>query len=416
MLQLSGNSFVACDQQSCNNSKDFDLTDESDIRLEYDPLEIQESVCFYLESEFRNSESSSLPFESSSFGFDPAENLTNKEDLQRQFEDIRSASQKLLVENSTQSCSISRIGNNKGVKRKTDEILDFDCDTNTHQLTMEDIYTQDKCPSTSSNSCSPVNKGTSGMKNLKPTTSRGISDVSPTTSLGNSHELGIPLCDFTAVPRVCEKLTTLKECTQENLFVNILFVVHQVNDTREVQVKSGVNAGSFVALSSLVIADESKSCFKITLWREASKWTDKITPGDFAVATSMKIGKWRDEYVAQTTFNSGFYNLHQPKGLLSNNCLKLVSQIRLDALVRWVRSEHPYLLVTYHTKKSVEFTEIPQLRDNTLVHYRGRLISIHRNSSSSSTYRFGGQQLTKITAGKCYCQSLSVFVAYVTQA
>ena len=207
--------------------------------------------------------------------------------------------------------------------------------------------------------------------------------------------------DF-AVPRVCDKLTVLKECTQENALVNLLFVVIQVNDTREVQVKSGVNAGSFVALSSLVVADESKSCFRVTLWREASKWTDKISAGDFAVATSIKVGKWREEFVGQTTFSSGFYNLHQPKGLLSNICLKLASQGRLDALVKWARTEHPYLLAGPLTKTNVEFTHIPQLRDNTLVHFRGKLISVHRTSPSSSTYRFGGQQLTKITAGEWY--------------
>ena len=265
---------------------------------------------------------------------------------------------------------------------------------------MEDIFTQEKYPSTSSDSCSPVNKENFGKKSLKLTTSRGSSDVS-SASVDDAREIGIPPCDLT-VPRVCEKLTALKECTQENSLVNILFVVIQVNDTREVKVKSGVNAGNFVALSSLVVMDESKSSFKLTLWREASRWTEKITPGDFAVATSIKVGKWRDEYVGQTTFNSGFYNLHQPKRLLSDSCLKLVSQERFDALVRWVQSQHPYLLAAYHTERKVEFTEISQLRDNTLVHFRGKLISVHRASPSSSTYRFGGQQLTRVTAGKCY--------------
>ena len=349
-----------------------------------------------------NAESSSLPFELS-FGFErechSSDDVTNKESLQKEFDEIRSASQRLLVEDSAGSSSISSDDGNRGLKRKTDKINEFALDSNIHQLTMEDVYTQDKYPSTSSESCSPINKGHVGRKSLKSATSRGSSDVSP-TSLDNAHELGIPSCNFT-VPRVCEKLTALKECNQENSLVNVLFVVIQVNDTREVQVKSGINAGNFVALSSLVVADESKSSFKLTLWREASRWTEKITSGDFAVATSIRVGKWRDEHVGQTTFNSGFYNLHQPKRLLSNNCLKLVSQERLDALVRWVRSQHPYLLATYHTKRNVEFTEISQLRDNTLVHFRAKLISVHRDSPSSSTYRFGGQQLARITAGKC---------------
>lgn len=389
---------MVCDQQGCNSSRDVELTDESDIRLEYDPLAVQESVCFYLDSEFRNSNNSSMPSQSS-FGFETefhiTDNFRNKDGLQKEFEDIRSASQKLLVENSAGSCSISSGDDNiRGVKRKAEEFLNVD-HANTHQLTMEDIYTQDKCPSTSSDSCSPANKG-GRMKSSMPMTSRGSSDVS-STSLDSARELRT--CDF-MIPKVSEKLTLLKECTKENSIVNMLFTIIQVNDIRDVQVKSGVSAGSFVALSSLVVADESKSCFKLTLWREASRWTERITPGDFAVATAIKIGKWRDEYVGHTTFNSGFYNLHQPKASLSNSCLKLVSQARLHSLVMWVRSEHPYLLAVSHTKKNVEFTEIPQLRDNTLVHYRSKLISIHSTSSSTSTYRFGGQQLTKITAGK----------------
>ena len=395
-LKLSGNSFVLCDQQSSNNRGD-DLTEESDIRLEYEPLAIQESVYCYLESEFKSTESSSQPAESS-FGFETgllaADESSCKENLQKEFEGIRCASQRLLVENGAQSSSVSSNEDKRGVKRKNDKLLDFDCVNDAHQLTMDDIYTQDKLPSSSSDSCSPINK-----TSKKKMTSRVSTTVSPRCFDSTNGQSSF----YPAVPRVCDKLTCLKDCTTENSLVNILFVVIQVNDTRDVQVKSGTSAGSFVAVSSLLVADESKSCLKLTLWREASRWTDKITPGDFAVATSIRVGKWRDEYVGQTTFNSGFYNLHQPKTILSDICLKLVSQERLDTFVRWVRSEHPYFFAVSRVKKNVEFTDIPQLRDNTLVHFRGKLISVHRTSPSSSTYRFGGQQLTKITAGKCYC-------------
>ena len=392
------------DQQSCSGSRDVELTSESEIMLEYDPLAIQESVCFYLESEFRNSESSSLPLELS-FGFNTeCHSVDNLSDLQKEFEDIRSASQRLLVENSARSSSISSDDCYRGVKRKTNKSQDYCCNSDTHQLTMEDVYTQDKNLSTFCDSCSLINKASGRRKISKPMTSQGDANVSPTIINHKACDPGVSSHDF-AVPRVCDKLTVLKECTQENTLVNLLFVVIQVNNTREVQVKLGVNAGSFIALSSLVVADESKSCFKLTLWREASTWADKISAGDFAVATSIKVGKWREEYVGQTTFSSGFYNLHQPKSLLSNNCLKLVSQGRLDSLAKWARTEHAYLFTASLTKRKVEFTQIPSLCDNTLVHFRGKLISVHRTSPSSSTYRFGGQQLTRIKAGECYCVS-----------
>ena len=406
-LQLSGNSFVPYDEQSSTNT-DNDLTEESDIRLEYEPLVIQESICVYLESEFKNTENSSKATESS-FGSETGLNTAGKnassESLQREFEDIRCTSQKLLIENGARSSSVSSDEHKRGIKRKSCKLSDFDGDANAHQLTMEDIYTQDKCPSTSSSdTCSPIHKRAATCKKV---TSQVSSSVSP-KSMDSRCKLENPsFYYYSTVPRVCDKLTALKDCTTENSLVNIMFVVIQVNDTREVQIKSGVSAGSFVAVSSLLVADESKSCFKLTLWREASRWNDKITPGDLAVATSIKVGKWREEYVGQTSFNSGFYNLHQPKTLLSSICLKLVSQERLNALVKWVQTEHPYFFVSSHVKRNVAFTEIPQLLDNTLVHFRGKLISIQRTSPLSSTYRFGGQQLTRITAGKQYYVTVS---------
>ena len=286
------------------------------------------------------------------------------------------------------------------MKRKNDKLLNSDCETNAHQLTMEDIYTQDKCPSTSSESGSPAVTKATGSRQVKSRMEYNVTSK----SLGSVHEAEYPLFSST-VPNVCDKLTRLKDCTTENSLVNIFFVVTQVNDIRDVQIKSGTNAGSFVAISSLLVADESKSCFKLTLWREASRWTDKITTGDLAVVTSIKVGKWRDEYVAQTSFNSGFYNLHQPKARLSSSCLRLVSQERVNALATWARSEHPYFFGAPCTKRKVQFTEIPHLHDNTLVHFCGRLMSVNRVSPTSSTYRFGDQQLTKIIAGKHYLLS-----------
>ena len=384
---------MRCEQQFSSN-KDYDLTEESDLRLEYEPLAVQESVCLYLESEFKNTDHTSQPTESSSFGFETGCHIAHSENvvagnLQGEFEDIRCTSQRLLIENGARSSSMSSDEDKKVIKRKFDALGSFDCDTDTHQLTMEDVYTQEKFPSASSSeTCTPIHK--------EDTTTKTTAEVSSSVKqrINHAQELG-----NNAVPKVCNTLTAFKDCNVENALVNILFVVIQVNDTREVQIKSGSSAGTFVAVSSLLVADESKPCFKVTLWREASRWTEKVMPGDFAVATSIKIGKWRDEFVGQTTFKSGFYNLHQPRRLLSNICLKLVSQERFNALVKWVRTEHPYFFGASTLKRKVAFTEIAQMLDNTLVHFRAKLTSIHESSPSSSTYHFSGQQLTKIIAG-----------------
>lgn len=402
-FSFNENSNVVCDRKVHNNGNDVELTDESDVTIEYDPLAIQESVCFYLESEFKNVENISSSSSSQPFGSDAEFHIPDDEHasshsdaLQKEFEDIRSASQKLLVDDRAESFSSSRGDidhDSRGLKRKAEEYQNLD-HIDTHQLTMEDIYTQDKYLS-SSDSCSPAKREARIPISIS---CRGSLNGSFQND-NNSHEHGSSPCVL-MVPKVSGNLTLLRDCTEENSIVNMLFIVTQVNDIRDVQVKSGVSDGNFVALSSLVIADDSKSCFKLTLWREASRWTEKINPGDFAVATAIKIGKWRDEYVGKTTFNSGFYNLHQPKATLSKGCLNLVSQVRLNSLVTWVRSEHSYLLTGDHLKKNVEFTEITHLHSNTLVHFRGKLISVHRASSSSNIYHSGVQQLTKISTGK----------------
>lgn len=374
-------------------SSESDLTEASDIRLDYDPLAIQESVYYYLESEFNSNNSSSMPVTQSSFGFETAlpntaGNIEGEVPLQKEFEDLRCASQRLLAEHDTFSSSVE---DGRGLKRKRDKSPSCESMTDAHLLTMEDVYTQDIYLSSSGKSRSPAT--TTQRKQIKlfsdPDLSSKPSD--PDKEFGGFV--------MNTVPKVCDELTLLKDCTTENAIVNIAFIVVQVNHPRDVKIKSGANAGSFVAVSSILVADESKSCFKVTLWREASRWVDRVSAGDFAVATGVKVGKWRDEYVGQTTFKSSFYNLHQPKSVLSHACLKLVSQERANNLSGWARSEHPYLFAVSRVKKAVELTEIAQLRDNTLVNFRGKVISVCMNSTST-TYRFGDQQLAKITVGK----------------
>lgn len=378
---------------SFNNNED-DSTDDSNIMLEYEPLAIQESVHFYLESEFHSTESSSLLTAQSSFGFvtgmhNTTDEIENNEALQKEFDDVRCASQRLFVEHgSPRSIDTSSDEDRKSVKRKRDKGSSCECKTDEHQLTLEDIYTQDKYPSNFSNSHSPVT--TNRRKQVK------ILGTSFKSHKSSDIDKKCKNFALNTIPKVFNDLTPFKDCITENSVVNILFLVTQVNETRDVKIKSGTNAGSFVAVSSLLIADESKSAFKLTLWREASSWTDKICIGDFAVATGVKVGKWREEFVGQTTFKSSFFNLHQPETILSNACLRLVSQERFNSIFRWARSEHPYFFAVSRVTRTVEFTEMARLRDNTLVHFRGKVMSVH-GTSASSTYRFGDQQLSKIT-------------------
>ena len=182
---------------------------------------------------------------------DATDEIASKENLQKEFEDIRCASQRLLVENGARSSSVSSDEDRTGIKRKSEKLLNFDCGTDAHQLTMEDIYTQDKWQSTSSESCSPIAKPARNNQSLL-----GVGCNNSPKRFDNANELEHFSFNST-VPKVFDKLTALNECTTVNSLVNILLVVIQVNDCRDVQIKSGTNAGSFVAVSSILVADES---------------------------------------------------------------------------------------------------------------------------------------------------------------
>lgn len=107
-----------------------------------------------------------------------------------------------------------------------------------------------------------------------------------------------------------------------------------------------VQAHQTVAMASLVVADPSLSHFKITLWREAAEWAERITAGDivvfysepsssacyigfmcvcvfscamvtmsFSFRTGMRLKLWRGEVLSHTTMTSRVLNLHQIESL-----------------------------------------------------------------------------------------------------
>lgn len=370
---------------------------------------------------------------------------------------------KLLKEKQRTSRNISMIAKNAGEsssrKRKVNEkITSRVCFDDTHPMTDEDVYTQQQTPNSETNctavgntsdhtnaphpssnqearslpiaksfqssSSSELSKEQAPMSTSKgqylPQSSSSSSLSKSQSSASSTKAQSLPTLESSiegtsshqaqkktrsfALPKISDKFSNIADCSPRKSLVNICVVVLQVNPIKEIQIKSGHNAGQFIPLSSIIVSDTTKTHFKLTLWRQASSWTEKIVAGDIIVATAIRIEKWRDEYIGQTTFNSSFYNLHQPQKPLSDAWLQIVAQCHLDKLMTWASNMYGYLFRKTPTSPSVKYTRISEFQNNTLVHFRGVLKSVCAltDKSKRNTYKFGSRTLPKIRAGRMF--------------
>ena len=311
---------------------------------------------------------------------------------QAEFELITATSQRLMLQtqcyfDSDTSCSLSEPGCATNAKTLYPDCIreDVKVDSATHRFTADDFYTQNW----------PIDsQSTSVMLDSTSTTSATSERHSDSSKSSDNMTEFRP-----TVPDVADRLTKLANCTQEDSIVNIFFIVIQVNPVREIKIKTGINVNQFVSLSSVLAADESKSLFKITLWREAARWTEKMNPGDLVDATGIKIQKWRDEFIGQTIYHTGFFNLHQPVNPLSPHWLRVVTQQRLNELIAWSKKEHHYLFRSKE-RAVVQFKKIDDLRDGEIVHFRGLLAAVNTFTGSKNAYSFGSRQLSRISLGE----------------
>lgn len=404
---------------------DSEVSASGGIVLDYDPEFVQESVNSYLDQEFFQTNQTtalrnSLTHLESVFTQDRVGSFDR---LQREYEAVNFESQLLL------KYSISDGSSSRGSSRERGL-----GDDNTHQLTDEDVYTQvstreglkydDKTTSISSlekrhkspplfsqaTSKSSTKEDEKATKNFEETTTTGEPSAAPKETAGplepgaSKTQTNFVSKRIRALPNISDKLTYLAQCNKLNDLVNVCVIVLQVNPVREIQIKSGRNKGEYIPLSSIIVADVSKSHFKLTFWRQASRWTDRIVPGDIIIATAIRIETWRNENIGQTTFHSCFYNLHQPVKPLSRDWLHLVSQERLDELLKQAGQDYSYLFrnAVSATRQPVKFARISEMKNNTLVHFRGvlRKVEVMANQTTDGTYRFGNQRLPKIRIGK----------------
>ncbi|XP_031561539.1 shieldin complex subunit 2-like [Actinia tenebrosa] len=428
-LKFDGQKFVNDDEATTQKDlkiqnsirTDSEVSTSGGIVLDYEPELVQESVNSYLDQEFFQANQTTA-FCNSLTRFESVltqDKVGSFDRLQREYEAVNFESQ-LLLRNSILDWPFSR-GSSR-VRAQSDELMLND---NTHQLTEDDVYTQ-VCtreghddnnasflsthkspplfsPATSETVAKGVEKETT---NLEDTTVVGEPNEAPQETAGplqpdtSKTQTIVVSRHGCTLPNIFDKLTYLAQCNKLKDLVNICVIVLQVNPVREIQIKSGRNKGEYIPLSSIIVADVSKSHFKLTLWRQASRWTERIVPCDIIIATSIRIETWRNENIGQTTFHSCFYNLHQPVKPLSRDWLHLVSQERLNELLKQAGQDYGYLFrnTLPVDRQQVKFARISEMKNNTLVHFRGflRKVEVMTNKSTDGTYKFGHQRLPKI--------------------
>ena len=387
-LKFDGKTFVtekSGEDEISSSSYNASLTEkeESEIMLEYD---FKAKQMHYLLSLNGDSGVKNI-------SFDCTECPTNNSDPQ----DLFTGSSHVLNSNtyfSDSSTVKNFIGQNSlenGEYLHSKYQQKSEVDSDTQILDISDVYIQKW----------PLKLNGSSNTSSHPISDSIIFPDRMSSQVEQNHKNGTETKFTLNIPKVCDSLTNLVDCTIKDSVVNIFFVVLQVNPLQEIQIKSGINAGSFVSLSSIIGADESKSLFKITLWREAAYWTEKMNPGDFMIATSIKIQKWKQEFIGMTMSQTGFFNLHQPVKQLSSGWLRVVKQQRLNDLFEWTKIMHPDLIhpIT-KVKENVQFAKISDFRDEQIVHFRGLLIAVNIFTGSGNMFSLDVRHFSKITLGE----------------
>ncbi|XP_034465057.1 shieldin complex subunit 2 isoform X1 [Hippoglossus hippoglossus] len=180
--------------------------------------------------------------------------------------------------------------------------------------------------------------------------------------------------------------TPLVWCHKPGVRYSVLVAVVHPCHLKEVKVKSGPSAGSFVPLASIVVTDQSGIEMKVVLWRRAAFWALTVSPGDVLLITGLQVNedRWRGETVLQSTFCSKLLNLGQITASTTPPALQLVDARSLSSLCGYLRERRPLLLSLPHPAPQdltrLPYTTLRSLRVNTLVHALLRVTRTHISS------------------------------------
>ncbi|TWW78540.1 Protein FAM35A [Takifugu flavidus] len=168
--------------------------------------------------------------------------------------------------------------------------------------------------------------------------------------------------------------TLLNQCNRKTAPYTVLVAVVHPCHLKEVKIKSGPAAGTFVPLASIVVTDQSGVEMKVLLWRRAALWVLTVCPGDILLISGLRVNhdKWRGETVLQSTFSSKLLNLGTVSSSNTPPAPKQVHARSLASLCGFLRQQRP-LLASLNARppqdlKRLPYVNLNSLRTNTLVH------------------------------------------------
>ncbi|XP_044069855.1 shieldin complex subunit 2 [Siniperca chuatsi] len=220
-------------------------------------------------------------------------------------------------------------------------------------------------------------------------------------------EASVAPSDSTAAAGLRGPTTLLIRCDKRGVQYSVLVAVVHPCHLKEVKVKSGPTAGTFVPLASIVVTDQSGVEMKVVLWRRAAFWALTVSPGDVLLITGLQVNddRWRGETVLQSTFSSKLLNLGQITASTSPPVPQHANARSLSSLCSFLRERRP-LLVSLNLRPPQDLNRLPyatlrSLRVNTLVHALLRVkhthISTEWRSEAESRWRSAVQLKAVLT-------------------
>ncbi|XP_017289164.1 shieldin complex subunit 2 [Kryptolebias marmoratus] len=193
----------------------------------------------------------------------------------------------------------------------------------------------------------------------------------------------------TGTARLHNPTTLLSRCDTVGRRYSVLVVVVHPCHLKEVKVKSGPSAGTFVPLVSIIVTDQSGAEMKVVLWRRAAFWALILSPGDILLLSGLQVNedRWRGEMVLQSTFSSKLLNLGHASALPAGT--QQVDARSLSSLCGFIRERRPLLVSLPHQPPQdlnrLPYTSLRALRVNTLVHALLRVTHTHISSDWKTT-------------------------------
>ncbi|XP_030059159.1 LOW QUALITY PROTEIN: shieldin complex subunit 2 [Microcaecilia unicolor] len=204
------------------------------------------------------------------------------------------------------------------------------------------------------------------------------------------------LKEMLAFQKFIKKSVLLRDCCCKSQKYTVLVTVLHSWHIKEIQIKSGPQAGTKVPLATIIVFDQSEVERKVVLWRTAAYWSLTVFPGDIICLSDVTVyeDSWYGEIMLQSSFGSQLFNL----GCCSSLHRKKLDITAIRDLLAYVSSKHSYLLDLPERQpqslEHVQHVHLSQLQPDILVHSVLKIMNII--VLTESIYLYNGQKQRKI--------------------